>query len=64
LYPKKSLGLGDIHKIGLLILFVIAFFLILFLIALIIGKVFRLGYDNAVTKPLQQQQEIPKLLSA
>lgn len=46
---QKSLGLGDIHKVGLLILFLVAFFLILFMLALLVGKIFRLGYVDTVT---------------
>lgn len=46
---QASLKLGDIHKVGILILFLVAFFFILFLIALFIGKVFKLGYADTVT---------------
>lgn len=46
---QASLKLSDIHKVGILILFLVAFFFILFLIALFIGKIFNLGYADTVT---------------
>ncbi|MFN3921727.1 MAG: arsenic resistance protein, partial [Caldimicrobium sp.] len=46
---QRSLDISDIHRVGLLILFLIAFFFVLFLMALVIGKVFNLGYEDTVT---------------
>ncbi len=46
---QRSLDLSDIHRVGLLILFLIIFFFVLFLLALAIGKFFKLGYEDTVT---------------
>ncbi|MFN3406990.1 MAG: arsenic resistance protein [Caldimicrobium sp.] len=46
---QRSLDISDIHRVGLLILFLIAFFFVLFLLAIIIGKIFNLGYEDTVT---------------
>jgi len=46
---QKSLDISDITKVGLLILFLIAFFFALFILAVILGKVFNLGYEETVT---------------
>ncbi len=46
---QRSLDISDINKVGLLIAFLIAFFLVLFLLAIIIGKSFKLGYEDTVT---------------
>jgi ACR3 family arsenite transporter len=46
---QRSLDISDINKVGLLILFLIAFFFVLFILALIVGKVFNLGYEDTVT---------------
>jgi ACR3 family arsenite efflux pump ArsB len=46
---QRSLDISDIQKVGLLIAFLIAFFLVLFLLAIIIGKSFKLGYEDTVT---------------
>lgn len=46
---QRSLDISDIHKVGLLILFLIAFFFVLFLLAVAIGKLFNLGYEDTVT---------------
>lgn len=46
---QRSLDITDINKIGLLILFLIAFFFALFILAVVIGKMFGLGYEDTVT---------------
>lgn len=46
---QRSLDISDINKIGLLILFLIAFFFVLFILAVTIGKSFNLGYEDTVT---------------
>lgn len=46
---QRSLGLSDFHKVSLLILFLITFFFVLFLLTLMIGKIFNLGYEDIVT---------------
>lgn len=46
---QRSLDISDVQKVGLLIAFLIAFFLVLFLLAIIIGKSFKLGYEDTVT---------------
>lgn len=46
---QKSLTLAEINRVGLLIIFLILFFIVLFLLAVIIGKIFRLGYSDTVT---------------
>lgn len=46
---QRSLDISDVHKVGLLIAFLILFFFVLFVLALIIGKVFNLGYEDTVT---------------
>lgn len=46
---QSSLNISDIHKVALLILFLITFFSVLFLLALLIGKIFKLGYEDTVT---------------
>ncbi len=46
---QKSLDMSDVHQVGLLIVFLIAFFLALFIIAVIIGKIFDLGYEDTIT---------------
>lgn len=46
---QRSLNISDINKVGLLILFLIAFFFVLFILAIIIGKTFKLGYEDTVT---------------
>ncbi|MFN3740067.1 MAG: arsenic resistance protein [Thermodesulfovibrionales bacterium] len=46
---QRSLDLSDVQKVGLLILFLIAFFFVLFLMALAIGKIFDLGYEDTIT---------------
>ncbi len=46
---QRSLNISDIHRIGLLIVFLIIFFILLFLLAIIIGKYFKLGYEDTVT---------------
>lgn len=46
---QRSLDISDINKVGLLILFLIAFFFVLFILALIIGRLFKLGYEDTVT---------------
>lgn len=46
---QKSLTLSEINKVGLLIIFLITFFFILFLLAVLIGKIFKLGYADTVT---------------
>ncbi|MFN3480680.1 MAG: arsenic resistance protein, partial [Thermodesulfovibrionales bacterium] len=46
---QRSLDISDIHRVGLLILFLIAFFFVLFLLAITIGKIFNLGYEDTVT---------------
>ena len=46
---QKSLTLSEINKVGLLIIFLIIFFFVLFLLAVVIGKIFKLGYADTVT---------------
>ncbi|MFA3781577.1 arsenic resistance protein [Melioribacteraceae bacterium 4301-Me] len=46
---QKSLALSEINKVGILIIFLIIFFFVLFLLAVFIGKAFRLGYADTVT---------------
>jgi len=46
---QMSLDISDIQKVGLLIAFLIIFFLVLFFLAIIIGKFFKLGYEDTVT---------------
>ncbi|MGQ9618341.1 MAG: arsenic resistance protein [Candidatus Aminicenantia bacterium] len=46
---QRSLNISDINKIGLLIAFLIAFFFVLFIFAVIIGKTINLGYEDTVT---------------
>ncbi|MFN3395681.1 MAG: arsenic resistance protein [Thermodesulfovibrionales bacterium] len=47
---QRSLDISDIDKVELLIiLFLIAFFFVLFILAVIIGKFFNLGYEDTVT---------------
>lgn len=46
---QRSLDISNINKVGLLILFLIAFFLVLFVLAIVIGRTFNLGYDDIVT---------------
>ncbi|BCB96214.1 arsenic resistance protein [Dissulfurispira thermophila] len=46
---QRSLDVSDINKVGLLIIFLIAFFFVLFILAVIIGKLFNLGYEDTVT---------------
>ncbi len=46
---QKPIHLEDVQKVGLLIVFLIIFFSVLFLLALVLGKVFRLGYEDTVT---------------
>lgn len=46
---QMSLDISDIQKVGLLIAFLIIFFLVLFSLAIIIGKFFKLGYEDTVT---------------
>jgi ACR3 family arsenite efflux pump ArsB len=46
---QRLLDMSDVQKVGLLIAFLIAFFLVLFLLAIIIGKSFKLGYEDTVT---------------
>lgn len=46
---QRSLDISDVNRVGLLIFFLIAFFLVLFVFAVIIGKVFNLGYEDTTT---------------
>ena len=46
---QKSLTISEINKVGLLIIFLIIFFFVLFLLAVVIGKSFKLGYADTVT---------------
>ncbi len=46
---QRSLDISDVPKVGFLIAFLILFFFVLFVLALIIGKVFNLGYEETVT---------------
>ncbi len=46
---QRSLDISDINKVGLLILFLITFFSVLFILAVMVGKVFNLGYEDTVT---------------
>ncbi|MCM8824834.1 MAG: bile acid:sodium symporter [Candidatus Omnitrophica bacterium] len=46
---QRSLDISDIHKVGLLILFLIVFFFVLFILVVIIGKLFNLVYEDIVT---------------
>ncbi len=46
---QPSVGVTDAGRVGLLILFLILFFIVLFALALVCGKVFRLGYADTVT---------------
>ncbi len=46
---QQPLGLSDLSAVGLLIFFLIAFFLTLFLIALLVGRLFRLSYEDNAT---------------
>lgn len=46
---QRSLDISDIHKVGLLIIFLIVFFFVLFLLAIAIGRLFNLGYEDTVT---------------
>ncbi len=46
---QKSLTLSEINKVGLLVIFLIIFFFVLFLLAVLIGKIFNLGYADTVT---------------
>jgi len=46
---QKSLTISEINKVGLLIIFLIIFFFVLFLLAVVIGKIFKLGYADTVT---------------
>ena len=46
---QKSLTISEINRVGLLIIFLIIFFFVLFLLALLIGKIFKLGYADTVT---------------
>lgn len=46
---QRSLDISDANKVGLLIVFLIAFFFVLFIFAIVIGKVLNLGYEDTVT---------------
>lgn len=46
---QKSIGASEASSVGLLIGFLILFFLILFVLAVVVGKSFRLGYEDTVT---------------
>ncbi|MCM8821808.1 MAG: bile acid:sodium symporter [Candidatus Omnitrophica bacterium] len=46
---QRSLDISDIHKVGLLILFLIVFFFVLFILVVIIGRLFNLVYEDIVT---------------
>ena len=46
---QKSLAISEINNVGLLIIFLIAFFFVLFILAVLIGKLFNLGYADTVT---------------
>lgn len=46
---QKSLTLSEMNKVGLLVIFLIIFFFVLFLLAVLIGKIFNLGYADTVT---------------
>lgn len=46
---QPSITLSDAGRVGLLILFLIFFFLVLFMLALLNGKLFSLGYADTVT---------------
>ena len=46
---QKSLAISEINDVGLLIIFLIAFFFVLFILAVLIGKLFNLGYADTVT---------------
>jgi len=46
---QRSLDISDVQRVGLLIVFLITFFFVLFLLAIIIGKVFKLSYEDTVT---------------
>jgi ACR3 family arsenite transporter len=46
---QRSLNISDIHRVGLLVVFLITFFLVLFILAIIVGKYFKLGYEDTVT---------------
>ncbi len=46
---QKSISASEARSVGLLIGFLILFFLILFVIAVVLGKSFRLGYEDTVT---------------
>ncbi len=46
---QKTIHFMELPKLTLLILFLIVFFLILFLLALLIGRIFKLNYEDIVT---------------
>ena len=46
---QTSLNISDIRKVSLLIAFLIIFFIVLFSLAVIVGKHFKLGYEDTVT---------------
>lgn len=46
---QKSLTISEMNKVGLLIIFLIIFFFVLFSLAILIGKIFKLGYADTVT---------------
>ncbi len=46
---QPSIGASDAGRVGLLVVFLILFFIVLFALALVSGKVFRLGYADTVT---------------
>lgn len=46
---QKSLTISEINTVGLLIFFLIVFFIVHFLLAVLIGKIFKLGYADTVT---------------
>lgn len=46
---QSALGIGDLARIGLIIFVISLFFVSMFLIGLIVGKVFRLGYEDTTT---------------
>lgn len=46
---QSALGIGDLARIGLIIFVISLFFVGMFLIGLIVGKVFRLGYEDTTT---------------
>lgn len=46
---QSALGIGGLARIGLIIFVISLFFVSMFLIGLIVGKVFRLGYEDTTT---------------